>query len=155
MLVAKSNRLFSLKIGFYAYPLVRKWLIRVILYSFGRFLILCDFRMIRWDGMPKIGSAGSKNAHVSRDSTLFLEVTATSRIINRHPAAKIHSCTIRQILLRLEDKNERELAHFYRILWIKMGASFNPHAPDRFTPSRARCAEKCGSALTRRRFGKK
>ena len=25
---------------------------------------------------------------------------------------------------------------------------FNPHAPDRLTPSRARCAEKCGSALT-------
>ena len=26
----------------------------------------------------------------------------------------------------------------------------NPHAPDRFTPSRARCAEKCGSALNHR-----
>ena len=26
----------------------------------------------------------------------------------------------------------------------------NPHAPDRFTPSRARCTEKCGSALTHR-----
>ena len=24
----------------------------------------------------------------------------------------------------------------------------NPHAPDRFTPSSARCAENCGSALT-------
>ena len=27
---------------------------------------------------------------------------------------------------------------------------FNSHAPDRFTPSRARCAENCGSALTHR-----
>ena len=26
----------------------------------------------------------------------------------------------------------------------------NPHTPDRFTPSHARCAENCGSALTRR-----
>ena len=26
----------------------------------------------------------------------------------------------------------------------------NPHALDRFTPSRARCAEKCGSPLTDR-----
>ena len=31
----------------------------------------------------------------------------------------------------------------------------NPHAPDRFTPLRARCAENCGSALTHRYFGKK
>ena len=26
----------------------------------------------------------------------------------------------------------------------------NPHAPDRFKTSRARCAENCGSALTHR-----
>ena len=26
----------------------------------------------------------------------------------------------------------------------------NPHAPDRFTPLRARCTEKCGSALIHR-----
>ena len=31
----------------------------------------------------------------------------------------------------------------------------NPQAPDRFTPSRVRCAENCGSALTHRLFGKK
>ena len=31
----------------------------------------------------------------------------------------------------------------------------NPHAPDRYTLSRARCTEKCGSALTHRIFGKK
>ena len=29
-----------------------------------------------------------------------------------------------------------------------VSASINPHAPDRFNPSRARCAENCGSALT-------
>ena len=28
--------------------------------------------------------------------------------------------------------------------------NLNPHAPDLFTPSRARCAENCGSALTNR-----
>ena len=31
----------------------------------------------------------------------------------------------------------------------------NPHAPDRFTPSPARCAKNCGSALTHCWFGKK
>ena len=31
----------------------------------------------------------------------------------------------------------------------------NPNTHDRFTPSHARCAEKCGSALTNRKFGKK
>ena len=28
--------------------------------------------------------------------------------------------------------------------------NFNPHTPDRFTPSHARCAEICGSVLTHR-----
>ena len=32
--------------------------------------------------------------------------------------------------------------------------NFNPHAPDRFTPSSARCAENCGSALTHHLFDK-
>ena len=27
---------------------------------------------------------------------------------------------------------------------------FNPHAPDRFTPSRARCAKSCGAVQTHR-----
>ena len=27
---------------------------------------------------------------------------------------------------------------------------FSPHTPDRLTPSQARCAENCGSALTHR-----
>ena len=29
-------------------------------------------------------------------------------------------------------------------------SSINPHAPDQFTPSRARCAKNCGLALTHR-----
>ena len=29
-------------------------------------------------------------------------------------------------------------------------SDFNPHAPDRFTPSRARCVKNCGSALNHR-----
>ena len=33
--------------------------------------------------------------------------------------------------------------------------NINPHVPDRFTPSRARCAENCGSALNHPFFGKK
>ena len=32
---------------------------------------------------------------------------------------------------------------------LRVHLNFNLHAPDRFTPSRARCAENCGSALTR------
>ena len=36
-----------------------------------------------------------------------------------------------------------------RTFWLG-SVSVDPHAPDRFTPSRARCAEKCGSALTHR-----
>ena len=28
----------------------------------------------------------------------------------------------------------------------------NPHAPGRFTPSRARCAENCGSAGSQKRY---
>ena len=38
-------------------------------------------------------------------------------------------------------------------VWDITNVSFkklNPHAPDRFTPSSARCAENCGSALTNR-----
>ena len=34
------------------------------------------------------------------------------------------------------------------------GQKFNPQMPDRFTPSRARCAENCGSLLTYRWLGK-
>ena len=33
---------------------------------------------------------------------------------------------------------------------IHANNSINPHTPDRFTPSHARCAENCGSALTHR-----
>ena len=48
---------------------------------------------------------------------------------------------------------------FYKFFTDKINAKIykryltviiNPHAPDRFTPSRACCAEKCGSALTNR-----
>ena len=41
------------------------------------------------------------------------------------------------------------LLYSFRI-WTSDKVNFNPHAPDRFTPSRARCAENCGSALTHR-----
>ena len=36
------------------------------------------------------------------------------------------------------------------ILIVSGGVRVNPHMPDRFTRSHARCAENCGSALTHR-----
>ena len=38
---------------------------------------------------------------------------------------------------------------------VTLRSPLNPHAPDRLTPSRARFADNCGSALTHRLFGKK
>ena len=35
-------------------------------------------------------------------------------------------------------------------LALSLNIVFNPHAPDRFTPSHARCAKNSGSALTYR-----
>ena len=43
----------------------------------------------------------------------------------------------------------------FRLADLMLDNSLNPLAPDRFTPSRARRAENCGSALTHRLLGKK
>ena len=48
--------------------------------------------------------------------------------------------------LKNEKKNGRSKVFKLKILYIYI--FLNPHAPARFTPSRTRCAENCGSALT-------
>ena len=48
-----------------------------------------------------------------------------------------------KLKLNKTKKLKSESQNFYRL-------SLNPHVPDRFTPSRARCAENCGSAVTHR-----
>ena len=47
-------------------------------------------------------------------------------------------------------KNENLLLGCATQKYINDKKCFNPHAPDRSTPLRARCAEKCGLELTHR-----
>ena len=46
----------------------------------------------------------------------------------------------------LKVAQDRQLRKFEKTIFFK----FNRHTPDRFSPSRARCAENCVSALTHR-----
>ena len=73
----------------------------------------------------------------------------SSRLLNVLAKPKILTRSSRQCDHYRCDQKDQSLSlnSYFKFL--------NPHALDRFTPSRARYAEKCGSALTHRLFGKK
>ena len=56
-----------------------------------------------------------------------------------------------------EEEEEDDLSRFGLLVRTKYQTKdrleyLNPHTPDRFTPSHARCAEKCGASLIRRKI---
>ena len=62
----------------------------------------------------------------------------------------IYENGLRSLIQVIEFKSAPEILEPTVFKRTDVSGNFNPHAPDRFTPSRARCAENCGSALTHR-----
>ena len=74
-------------------------------------------------------------------------IKADIEIMRERALEYLHKAYVRQPMQVINDRIEiegkiKKCTYKYEAL--------NPHAPDRFTPSRARCAENCGSALTHR-----
>ena len=85
--------------------------------------------------------------HLARFSTWQFFSTWRFFVEKSCELEKLARClSLNFLLMRMENN------HFFYIL---NRCFLDSHAPDRFTPSRARCVKNCGAALTHRLFGKK